>query len=647
VQLWDIATGKLRHAMKIDRPRAQVHAVAFAPDGKTIAVACGMSFFHVFDAESGRELRRFAGRNGLTSVLQFSADGKLLMAGSRTGTVQAWHTADGKRLTLSPGPSCQVAALAAGGNDQIIAAGYTTQGVLCWDARVGITGQHTGHQAAVLGVTFAADGQTVTSASADGSVLRWEAASGKLLKRIGVMDDVLRRGPDPNVRLTTLALSPAGRYAATNSIHPNTVRLWDLGSGQPACDFEASKPSGTFGVAFSPRGDRLATAGLMKQVTIWDVETGQEAASLAYDKAGNLMSRGAPRIVFAPDGKAVAVALTTVDGMTGAPQGQVLLLDATTGKERFGVSTPPAINGAATPPSVAFSVDGKVLALPGPNGSVALVHADSGKEWKRLETPGGFTEITALAFSPDDRTLAFAHGGQRVLGPLGETGSTAALVEVWELASGQRRVAFQGQQGAINCLAFAPDGLTLASGSADTTIILWDVASTNGHKTVATLEAAWATLAKRDAAAAFVAQARLRASPEATVALLTRLLRPVKAAAVDPKQLAASVANLDSEDFTARAQAFQALEQLGAIAEAALRKGRAGKISLEMRRRIDDLLDKIARGNLTAEELQAVRAVEVLERIRTAPARALLGALVNGEESAVLTREAQRALKRH
>ncbi len=106
------------------------------------------------------------------------------------------------------------------------------------------------------------------------------------------------------------------------------------------------------------------------------------------------------------------------------------------------------------------------------------------------------------------------------------------------------------------------------------------------------------------------------------------------------------VANLDSEDFNTRDQSFRTLEKIGALAEIALRKAREGKVSLEMRRRIDDLLDKVERGNLTGEELQATRAVEVLERIATPPARELLVALADGAPTAVLTRKAQKALRR-
>src|SRR5207247_2835294 len=121
----------------------------------------------------------------------------------------------------------------------------------------------------------------------------------------------------------------------------------------------------------------------------------------------------------------------------------------------------------------------------------------------------------------------------------------------------------------------------------------------------------WDLLAKWDGKPAFAAQRKLIASPAETVAFLKKKLTPAKVAAVDEKKLGQWIADLDSENFDVRDDANRALEKLGALAEPALKKSRDGKISLEMRRRIDDLLAKLDHGTLTSVELQAVRAVEV------------------------------------
>ncbi len=658
VQIWDVATGKERRRIKVDRPGVQIHAAALSPDGKRLIVASGMATLHVFDAEKGMELRRFATRRGLVTCLQFSPDGTVFAVGTYDGGVQAWQEQSGKRLDLRPGPRGRVLSFAFPSGGPVLALSLVGQNVTWWDA---VTGQAAtsspGHQLAVLDLAYSRDGRTLTSASLDGKVVRWEAATGKMLLQTVLADEeTLRATGATGLRLQNLTLSPDGRFAAASSIYAgNLVRLWDLATGQIVCDFESVKANGQTGLAFTADGGRLAAA-VMKTIHLWNTERGDEAGKVEFTPPEN--ATGGARLTFSPDGKQVAVVAGYFDNDNGVPLARIALLDLARGKEVFAREAP-SVNMLATMPAgsvppapavVAFSIDSRLIALPGPGQTVTVVATDSGKERHRLETAGGFGAITALALSPDGRTVAIAHGGGRMMGPMGPTDGGPAVLELWELASGRRRARFTGQAAGVSCLAFAPDGRTLASGSADTTVILWDVTGrydTPAAKwTAKDLDAAWATLAQPDGEASFHAQRGLIASPGEAVAFLSKHLRPAPPPDVDAKKIGAWVADLDSENFETRNGAFRSLEKLGTHAEPALRKARAGNTSLEMRRRIDDLLEKLAHGTLTPDELRAVRSVEVLERIATPEARALLHSLAKGAERAPLTQEARRALAR-
>lgn len=657
VQLWD-AAGKELGALKVDRADTQILGAAFSGDGKTIAVASGIAagtadrscIFHVFDVESAKELRRFTGRRGRLGVMRFSPDGKMFVAGGLDGAVQAWNAVDGKRIELASGPKGRLLSLAFPAEGQVVALAMAGPTLAWWDARSGKVGNAAvGHQGPVLAVAYAADGKTLTSAGIDGKVVTWDTAAGAILRQLALVDEGAA-----GTRFNTLALSPDARFAATWSVYPGSVvRLWSLATGQSVSDFEAAK-GGSFGLSFGHDGRRLVAANSMKQINIWNTESGQDDGQLTYASPGNAMGGAAPRIVLAPDGKAVALAASMVDPNSGVPSAKIMLLDAATGKERYAQDTAgsvaPARPGATTAAALAFSLDSKLLALPGPNQTVLIVRADSAKEYRRMEVVGGSLDITAIAFSPDGRTVAVAHSGARAPDPTGMSGAEPPMLELCELASGKSRVVYKGHQGTINSLAFSSDGLTLASGSSDTTVLLWDVGGTFGQKAVALnaadTEAAWALLAKLEAQPAFVAQRKLIASPGQTVPFLKKHLSAAKPPVVDAKQIVKWVNDLDSETFATRDEAYQALDKLGPPTEAALRQARAGKISLEMRRRIDDLLEKLERGNLTPEELQAVRAVEVLERIATPEARELLAALGEGADTAALTQEAKKALGR-
>ena len=74
-------------------------------------------------------------------------------------------------------------------------------------------------------------------------------------------------------------------------------------------------------------------------------------------------------------------------------------------------------------------------------------------------------DIEAMAISPDGELLAIAHG---IL-------ERDPAIYVYQLSGGELIATLRGHKRPINCLAFSPDGHTLASGSYDGTTRLWDV----------------------------------------------------------------------------------------------------------------------------------------------------------------------------
>jgi HEAT repeat protein len=154
----------------------------------------------------------------------------------------------------------------------------------------------------------------------------------------------------------------------------------------------------------------------------------------------------------------------------------------------------------------------------------------------------------------------------------------------------------------------------------------------------------WQVLAQRDGAAAHALHWRLAAQRDAAVAWLRARVRPVPH--LDAKVFAQRFTELGSEKYTVREQATLALAMMGDRAEAPLLKLLETRPSLEVRQRVEKLLDKIDALEVDRETLRLLRSIAILEAIGTEPARQLLRELAQGALGAKATETARAALAR-
>jgi WD40 repeat protein len=214
-------------------------------------------------------------------------------------------------------------------------------------------------------------------------------------------------------------------------------------------------------LAFSADGRTLASvAGRSSVIWLWDLESHQRRGELRGH------THRVVSLAFAPhdaDGQTLASADSA---------GNVWLWDAADATEREQVLTLP-VGGPSQPVRIAFSPNGSILAgtsgnnqrVPGRywftlSWGVILWRADKG----RVEQgPSGHTEpVSCLAFAPVGKTLA--------------TGSFDRSVKLWDFPGKAERFTLD-HAAKVHFLAFTPDGSTLASASPTGLVKLWDLAT--------------------------------------------------------------------------------------------------------------------------------------------------------------------------
>jgi WD40 repeat protein/serine/threonine protein kinase/tetratricopeptide (TPR) repeat protein len=342
------------------------------------------------------------------------------------------------------------------------------------------------------GAALSPDGKWVVSGGGSLTVRCWDSSTGKVMHELS-----------EKFQPIWLEVSPDARLVVSVAWHPfsstNTATLWDAATGKPIQELLRYQGGGRPGIAtFSPDGQWLALAieepGKLAAMTLWD----PRARPLKPVRTLKVVTRTPMHMAFSPDSRRLAYAgLSPRSAQSNTPVGELKIWQTDTAEALLSVEDLPfAPNG-----TMAFSPDGRQLALAADDRAVHVLDTQTGKE--RAAFRGDSESLQLVAYRPDGKllasegidgivqlwdpvsrknvrtlrggaslmALAFGADGRRLM-----TCSQLNRVASWDPDTGQDPLTLQVKD-LPHRVAVSPDGQRLACGTNGTAVTIWDPAT--------------------------------------------------------------------------------------------------------------------------------------------------------------------------
>jgi WD40 repeat protein/tRNA A-37 threonylcarbamoyl transferase component Bud32 len=294
--LWDAATGRLVRRLE----HSGLLALAFTPDFKTVVTGSRDRTARLHDTLTGKVVRTFGPGEGEVDTVAISPEGKTVLVGSEKG-VRLHDATSGRLIARLQGHGsivgrggCVVTATAFSPDSRTLATGGQDRTARLWDVTTGQPrGRPLRHEGLVHALAFSPDGRVLLTGGQDRTARLWDVNTGALL-----VPPLLHRDT-----VSCLAFAANGRNVLTGS-HDRTARLWDVQTGKPLGP-PLRHDELVEVVACCRDGQTVLTGGLDSTARLWRIPApvagGQERIRLWLEvlSGKELQADGAVRVLSA------------------------------------------------------------------------------------------------------------------------------------------------------------------------------------------------------------------------------------------------------------------------------------------------------------------------------------------------------------